>query len=738
MKLFFQLKTNLSFIVSALILILINYLFTGIALLNTFGYEFAAVNGLLFVIIAGLFTLNKIQKAEFDLIKILKYLLVFYFLPLIITLINSLLTMFCSFWDGMLFYLLISLPSLLLGFSLALLIDFYFKKLKRSVFIFIILLLALIPVIEIYFYPQIYFYSPLIGFFPGNIYDEGLSPDLKLFWHQIVVLFFCIAVILLIYRRPKILLGKRNSILSGVIFLFILFQFLSPFLGFSTSFYKLDNTLDKTIETDNFILHYDKLTEQEAEYISVSQEYYHYILTDYLKVNPARKINVYVFNNSEQKKHLFGAGNADVTKPWQYAVYLSAESWDNTLKHELVHIFSAEFGTGIFKLAAGFNPALIEGVAKAVEGVSYDYELIDFTALAYNHNYRLNIIPLFSGFNFFRSNAALGYTYSGAFIKYLIDKYDINKVKEFYATNDFESVFNKKLEDEKKLFEQYLSVLPGIAGKEMADYYFGRLSIIQKVCPRYISDRLTEAYNYLAKGDLNKAEKLFTEVNSKSINYSALIGLSEVYHKKKETYKAMKLLSDGNLKKFSDSPYEYLLMLRLGDLNALNDLYPISGIIYQKIIESNPSFNLVSLSKQRLKLLDKDLLKTYLEGDDSLKYTILINLNNDNLDYNLIPSILNLSKSMSINYKQVLKNFNKTFIIDNLESSYAVYKLSEFMMANRDYANARKYSALALRYKNGNPFYFAIKQNFNKTTWFFNNADSLINKNITDTTDVIN
>lgn len=128
MKLFFQLKTNLSFIVSALILILINYLFTGIALLNTFGYEFAAVNGLLFVIIAGLFTLNKIQKAEFDLIKILKYLLVFYFLPLIITLINSLLTMFCSFWDGMLFYLLISLPSLLLGFSLALLIDFYFKN----------------------------------------------------------------------------------------------------------------------------------------------------------------------------------------------------------------------------------------------------------------------------------------------------------------------------------------------------------------------------------------------------------------------------------------------------------------------------------------------------------------------------------------------------------------------------------------------------------------------------------
>ncbi len=737
MKFFFRLKTNLSFTVFVLILILINYLFTGIALLNTFGYEFAAVNGLLFVIISGLFTFNKIQNAEFSLIKVLKYLTVLFFIPLIITLINSLLTMFCSFWDGLFFYLLIALPSLLFGFSLAMLIDFYFKKLKRSIFIFIIFLLALIPVFEIYFFPQIYFYTPLIGFFPGNIYDEGLSPDFKLLAHQLIVLFFSIVIVHLIYRKRSSLLYKKNQFVTGVIILFIVFQFLSPLLGFSTTFYKLENTLDKKIETENFILHYDNLTEKETEYISISQEYYYYLLTDYLKVNPTKKIDVYVFNNRQQKKRLFGAGNADVTKPWQYAVYLSAESWDNTLKHELVHIFSAEFGTGIFKLAAGFNPALIEGIAEAVEGVSYDYELLDFTALAYNHNYRLNITPLLRGFNFFRSNPALGYTYSGAFIKYLIDRYDINKVKKFYSSNDFELVFNKKLEDEEKLFEQYLSELPNIAGQKMADYYFGRLSIIQKVCPRYISDRLSDAYSYLGKDNLNEAEKLFIDVNNKSYNYSALIGLSEIYHKKKETGKAIKLLSE-NLKKFSDSPYEYLLLLRLGDLNALNDMYPVAELSYQSIIESNPSFNLAFLSRLRLKLLNKDLLKNYLEGNDSLKYNILVKLNSDSLDYSLILSVISLSKNLNINYKQVIKNFNKTFIIDNLESSYAVYKLSDFMLANGDYANARKYSALALRYKVQNPFYLAMKQNNSKAKWFLNNADSIINIINPVTTDVIN
>ena len=66
----------------------------------------------------------------------------------------------------------------------------------------------------------------------------------------------------------------------------------------------------------------------------------------------------------------------------------------------------------------------------------------------------------------------------------------------------------------------------------MADYYFGRLSILQKVCPRYIADRLGNAYEYLNKGKLDKAELLFKEINDKTLNYSALIGLSEIYFKK--------------------------------------------------------------------------------------------------------------------------------------------------------------------------------------------------------------
>ena len=87
----------------------------------------------------------------------------------------------------------------------------------------------------------------------------------------------------------------------------------------------------------------------------------------------------------------------------------------------------------LFKLASGLNPALIEGLAESIEGTTDEISLIDFTALAFNHQHKIKIASLFTGFNFFKANSSLSYTYSGAFFSYLIEKYGIEKVKRFYT-----------------------------------------------------------------------------------------------------------------------------------------------------------------------------------------------------------------------------------------------------------------------------------------------------------------
>lgn len=700
-----------------LIIFLSNLFLIQLPLVSTFGYEFAAINGFVFALISGFYTFSFLSKLETKISELVKNLFILFVIPLIVVITNSIINMFCSFWDGLIFYVLIVATSIIFGCSIAIVVDFLFNRYKKLIFLIIVFIVALIPILEIYFLPQVYFYSPLIGFFPGNIYDEGLSPDYKLLFHQLFVILFSGLMILAVRKYGSYFVNRKIILAFIILFITASFQFSSVLFGFTTTDSSLENSLSKEISSDQFILHFDKLDEIESEYVKLCADYYYAEVEKVLKVKPSNKIHIYLFNNRKQKKELFGAGNADVAKPWQYSIYISADSWEHTLKHEIVHIFSAEFGTGPFKLAAGFNPALIEGIAEAIEGNVDNYSLFDFTSLAYNHNHKIDLSSLFTGLNFFKSNSSLSYTYSGAFIQFLIEKYGIDKVKDFYANGDFSSAFNSDLNLQQKQFENKLKDT-SFGNQAMADYYFGRLSILQKICPRFVSDRLNNAYNLLQKENLAEAKKIFVEINNKTLSYASIVGLSEVYLQENKNIEAITLIKK-SVNKFANTPYYSNLIFRLGDLYALDYQNDSSAYWYNKIVFANPNFHFNYLIGVRLSLLEENNLKIYLTENDSIKLEILTDLNDSNYNYNSIPVIIDLLQSQKVNYDISLSIFNKTFIVDNLESSYAAFKLSQYMLANLDFANGRKYAALSLRFAKGNPFFVVMKKNFEKANFFF-------------------
>ena len=106
-------------LIHSFFLVLINIILTQLPLTSTFGYEFAAINGLILTVIAGLHTFNFINKSEFAPIELTKNLLILFLIPFVITIINSILTMFCSFIDGLTFYLLIVSVSIIFGVAIA-------------------------------------------------------------------------------------------------------------------------------------------------------------------------------------------------------------------------------------------------------------------------------------------------------------------------------------------------------------------------------------------------------------------------------------------------------------------------------------------------------------------------------------------------------------------------------------------------------------------------------------------
>lgn len=694
-------------------------------LASSFGYEFSLILAFLFFIAAGLLNLWRLGK-NFHFKFYLKLSLLIITIPILTTVLLSFTKDICSFWFGFSFYLIISVVSYILSYLLSDIIYSTFNRLHKTIFILVIIIIALIPLFEIYFNPQIYFYSPIIGYFPGTIYDEELQITSSLIYYRALNLIY-FGLFFISIKRSII----KSKLVTVYLFVFIsiIFIWFSSEFGFSTTHKKLNNILSGIIESENFILHYDKsfTDSNEILIVAITQEYYFDKLKSKLGFNPQGKIRTYIFNDRKQKKKLFGSEQADVAKPWLEEMYLSNDSWENTLNHELVHIFSGEIGKGLFRLANGFNPALIEGFAEAIDNSYDDMELNLLAAAAYHHNYKIDIKNLFSGLNFFKSFSGLSYLYAGSFSKYLIDNYDFRSFSIFYNSGDSRKAFGKTIEDLAFEYYQFLQKQNVHLTKDQVDYYFGRHSIFQKICPRQIALTLRESENFIIKKKYDEAEKLLKNILTRTPNYSAINRLLDIYIDQNKYSQAdsiiIKYLND-----FHSTPYFFFMKLRHGDIQVLLDKESSGLENYNFIVEKNPHIQLKLLAKLRTELHKVGKLKDYLKSSDSVKYHLLVNLNREK---NVMPSTLpmiNLFEALNIPSENLLTSFSYPLVPANEEDSYSLLMLSRYLLKKNDLVNARKLASLAKRKSNNSVYYIAIENQFEKCNWIIKNYDRIVNQ----------
>lgn len=577
------------------------------------------------------------------------------------------------------------------------------------------------PLTEIYFNPQNYFYSPIIGFFPGTIYDEDITLDSTILIYRLLNL---------VYFTSLFLLFKKGVIKSKLVFsslaivIAVLFIYLSPNFGFSTTHTRLQSVLTAEAESKNFVIKYDDsvIDSVEIKIILLAHEYYFEKIYSELKFTPEKKITSYIFNDALQKKKYFGSELADVAKPWLYEIYLSKDSWSISLKHELLHVFSSEFGSGIFKLSGSFNPALIEGFAEAIDNNFDDLDIHSVAASAYHFNYKINIEELFSGLNFFKSFSGLAYLYSGSFVKYLIEKYGLKAFTVFYNTNDSEKAFAKKLTELANEYYAFLDNQRVNLTKQQVEYYFGRTSIFQKICPRQISSKLKDAESMIEQKKYSEAEKYFLEVLKTSPNYQSIASLSKVYFEEKKYTKAIELINK-YINQLKGTPYYYNLKLLAGDFLLLINDTSSAFNHYRELIKLNPHIRLKLLAEFRFELHNKSYLKNYLESSDSTKLKILIELNKIKPVFSSILSLINLAEKLNVEPKNLLDSFHSPLTPTNEDEAYVVYKLSQYLLNKSELTNARKLAALSIRKSFNSIYYISIKDHFEKCNWFVKNYD---------------
>ena len=719
-----------------LLIIVFNILLLFLPLTKVFGYEFSLLNSLLLSFFSGVYTIivlkknNQTDANKNKFIKILLYsFTAFLFFPAIISIVHSLLTINCSLWEGFQFYLVLTVPSVLIGSSLGIFVKVFGKRFFILKFILLYILILLVPLFEFYFNPQIFFYNPLFGYYPGTIYDEGISVDLKLaVYRSLNIIFFALLFYFSYNIYFKLLQITRKSLFTLSFLISILFIYLSPGFGYSTDFHRMTNYLNREIETPHFLIHYsDSINESLAKSIALHHEYYYEQLTFFFRTKMDKKINSFIFKDSQQKKELLGTENADVAKPWLNQSFTVYNNYDATLRHELAHVISSKFGTGIFKVAENINPSLIEGVAVAADPFYSEYDIHYMAALAYKNGFKINIKNLFSGYSFLTNTSSLSYIYAGSFVKYLIENYGINKVKKLYSNIDFEKIYKMPVS---RLESEYYDFLKSIIAdnKNSAYYFFGRQSLFTKVCPRYISSRLKDGWeNYQAK-NYKKSEKIFQEILDVSINFSALVGMSNSLNELGKTKEAIGLLDD-NINVFKNTAYYYTMEFQLADLLAKNDYIASADSLYNILSYQNPNRTLFNLAKLRTRIIPQDtLLPLYLKSDAVNKYLILDQINQNDYVYYSFPAVVELSKTLKENYDIFISKFKRTLIVNDYRSSYAVFKLSAYMLENLDFTRARKMAALSMRYTGDTSFEKLQKENYKKCTWMYFHGNKFLQK----------
>lgn len=501
-----------------LFLLILSLILTQVPLFNYLGYEFSALIALFWSLVAGLLTISLWKRGGYDqqpgtrpfIYRSMILGLVPLFVPLVIICLNAFFVKNCSFLGGSILFFLIVIPAVLFSQALALFVAVWIRGWKKTLFVLAWFIVLFHILFVTFTGAQIFAFNPILGYFAGLTYDEALEVADRLLFYRIGTFAFTLLLVaaaqhLHARHRPEGGTGhtapgtSRRRVVLVLALLIGLMFFFSSDLGLSSSESHIEKVLGGKAETEHFVITYPDSLLKGDRLIQVVQlhEFYYMQLSRALRVRPARKIHTFLYASAEQKGRLIGAGGTNIAKPWLWQLHINLGDIDASLKHELVHVFAADFGFPLVRV--GINSGLIEGLAVAVERTEYEEPVHRLAALVVQNELAPDMESLFSLTGFMKAPAGVSYVAAGSFCRYLIDRYGIRRFKMLYRTGEFTLLYGKPLPMLVKEWQRFLAGFHFNGGdRAKAEYLFKRRSIFGKECARVIANINKETRDLLS------------------------------------------------------------------------------------------------------------------------------------------------------------------------------------------------------------------------------------------------
>lgn len=462
-------------------------------------------------------------------------------IPAVICALRGIVVPTCDWWFGIEAYIALPVATAVLGGALG-----HGLGVLAGPRRFAGAALAMLPLVVVagaalwrfYAAPPVFTYNAILGYFPGNLYDENVQLAMALAWSRLEQLAWVVTVLALVaividvptFRatrasRPA---GRRTGawvialVAAG---LAVVLRIESGALGYAIDPEDIEEALGGRVETAHFIIHYAKTPEIEEQIAVIAEDHElrYAQVTRQLGVEASGKLRSFYFSDRDQKARWMGARDVEMAKPWRREIYLDHRSFPHgSLRHEIAHAVSSEFGDPVFGVAMKkiygiplASPGLIEGLAVAIDWPGgYDRLTPHESVRALVAMGKRPSIAQLLSLQFFTFSSATGYTTAGSFLRFLLDTYGAERLRAVYRNGgEFYDAYGKPLSVLEAEWLQMISKIqlpPGVV--EASRERFRGTSVFDRPCPHAIAKRREQAQVAAGQGDQRRAVALMRDV----------------------------------------------------------------------------------------------------------------------------------------------------------------------------------------------------------------------------------
>lgn len=370
-----------------------------------------------------------------------------------ISIAAALLTTPCNPLAGLLFVLIIVPTAAFICCGVGLLAALHAKRFRGFLGLYLLAVLAsgVVTVWPLLAGPQVFAFNVFAGYFPGPIYDESLHVTSALLWSRTESVLLAMAA----FGAAALQLRERRDLrfAAGVLLVAVLgIELASAPLGLRTREADIDAALGGVRETAHFRIHYPReRSAREIEQLARDLEFRYAQDAAFLGVGETQRIDAFYYRSAQEKQRWVGAAQTDFAKPWLHQFHLQLEGFpDPVAKHELAHVLAGSLGSKPFAVTAWAgllpNPMIIEGVAVAASNRADELTLPEWAHAMRALHLAPDLRRLLGPGGFFTAAPARAYTLSGAFIRYLVEKYGNERLRVLYPHGDFQVAYGKSLD----------------------------------------------------------------------------------------------------------------------------------------------------------------------------------------------------------------------------------------------------------------------------------------------------